>query len=34
VHISAQNVYLLAVYDKSEMENISDKEIQERVKNI
>lgn len=34
VHISAQNVYLLAIYDKSEMENISDAEIQERMKNI
>jgi hypothetical protein len=34
VHISAQNVYLLAVYDKSEMENITDKEILERVKKI
>jgi hypothetical protein len=34
VHISAQNVYLLAVYDKSEMENISDIEIQQRVKTI
>jgi hypothetical protein len=34
VHVSAQNVYLLAIYDKSEMENITDKEIIERVKNI
>jgi transcriptional regulator with XRE-family HTH domain len=32
VHISAQNVYLLAIYDKSEMENITDKEIAERVR--
>lgn len=32
VHISAQNVYLLAIYDKSEMENITDKEIVERMK--
>jgi mRNA-degrading endonuclease RelE of RelBE toxin-antitoxin system len=34
VHISAQNVYLLAIYDKSEIENISDKEIINRVKHI
>jgi hypothetical protein len=34
VHISAQNVYLLAVYDKSEMENISDGEIANRLKDV
>jgi len=34
VHISAQNVYLLAIYDKSEIENITDKEIAERVPKI
>lgn len=32
VHVSAQNVYLIAIYDKSEMDNIDDKEIIERVK--
>jgi hypothetical protein len=34
VHISAQNVYLLAIYDKSEMENISDGEIANRLKDV
>lgn len=34
VHVSAKNVYLLAIYDKSQMENILDKEIQERLKEL
>lgn len=34
VHVTAQNVYLLAIYDKSEIESISDKEIQERMNKI
>jgi hypothetical protein len=34
VHVSAQNVYLIAIYDKSEMDNIDDKEIIERVKKV
>lgn len=34
VHVSEQTVYLLAIYDKSEMENITDNEILERVKVI
>jgi hypothetical protein len=34
VQVISTTVYLLSIYDKSEMKNITDKEIQERVKNI
>jgi hypothetical protein len=34
VQVISTTVYLLSIYDKSEMENISDKEIQQRVKNL
>lgn len=34
VHISAQNVYLLAIYDKSAMENISDHLLKARIDSI
>ena len=32
--ISENNVYLLSIYDKSEKENLTDKELQELLKNI
>ena len=32
--ISENNVYLLSIYDKSEKENLTDKELQEVLKNI
>jgi mRNA-degrading endonuclease RelE of RelBE toxin-antitoxin system len=34
VHISAQNVSLLAIYDKSEMENITDHLLKARIDSI
>jgi len=34
VWISGSSVYLLSIYDKSEAENISDKDLLERLKNI
>ena len=34
VHISAQNVYLLAIYDKSEMENVTDHLLKARIDSI
>jgi hypothetical protein len=34
LQVISTTVYLLSIYDKSEMKNISDKESQERVKNI
>jgi mRNA-degrading endonuclease RelE of RelBE toxin-antitoxin system len=32
--ISENNVYLLSIYDKSERENLSDKELQELLSNL
>jgi hypothetical protein len=32
--VSKKNVYLLSIYDKSEKENLSDKELKELLKNI
>ena len=32
--ISEKNVYLLSIYDKSEKENLTDKELQDLLKNI
>lgn len=32
VHVTDQVVYLLSIYDKSEQENVSDKELQELLK--
>jgi hypothetical protein len=32
--ISEKNVYLLSIYDKSEKANLTDKELQELLKNI
>lgn len=32
--VSEKNVYLLSIYDKSEKENISDKELKELLKKI
>jgi hypothetical protein len=34
VKIVKEKIYLIAIYDKSEMENISDKELKERLKGI
>ena len=34
VYVSGKTVYLLAIYDKSEAENIRDKEIQDRLKKL
>ncbi len=34
VQIIKETVYLLSIYDKSEQENIADKEILERIKSI
>jgi len=34
VYVSGKIVYLLSIYDKSESENITDKELQERLKNL
>jgi mRNA-degrading endonuclease RelE of RelBE toxin-antitoxin system len=34
VWISGTTIYLLSIYDKSEAENISDKDLLERLKNI
>ena len=34
VHISNTTVYLLAIYDKSQMENISDTAIKERLNKL
>lgn len=32
--ISAETVYLLSIYDKSEKENLTDKELEELLKNV
>jgi len=32
--VSENNVYMLSIYDKSEKENLSDKELKELLKNI
>ncbi|MBX3165448.1 MAG: type II toxin-antitoxin system RelE/ParE family toxin [Bacteroidetes bacterium] len=34
IFVSGRKIYLLSIYDKSERENISDKELNERLKNI
>ena len=34
VHFSNEQVYMLSIYDKSEQDNISDKELNELLKNI
>ena len=34
VKIVKEKIYLIAIYDKSDMENISDKELKERLKGI
>ena len=34
VHIECETIYLLSIYDKSERENISDKEIRLIVKDL
>ncbi|MDZ7934494.1 MAG: type II toxin-antitoxin system RelE/ParE family toxin [Emticicia sp.] len=34
VKIIKEKIYLIAIYDKSDMENISDKELKERLKGI
>lgn len=34
VKITSDNIYLLSIYDKSEKEDISDKELNELLKNI
>lgn len=34
VKVTKQNIYLLSIYDKSEAENITDKEILNRLKTI
>ena len=34
VQIIDKNIFLIAIYDKSSFENISDKELQSRLKNL
>lgn len=34
VKVVKEKIYLIAIYDKSDMENISDKELKERLKGI
>ncbi len=34
VQILNENIFLIAIYDKSESENISEKELQRRLKNL
>ena len=34
IKIVKEKIYLIAIYDKSDMENISDKELKERLKGI
>ncbi len=34
VQVVNQDIFLIAIYDKSESENISDKELQSRLKNL
>jgi mRNA-degrading endonuclease RelE of RelBE toxin-antitoxin system len=34
VQIINQNIYMIAIYDKAEAGNISDKELQNRLKNL
>ncbi len=34
VQVINQNIYMIAIYDKSESENISDKELGSRLKNL
>jgi len=34
VYVSEETVYLLSIFDKSEKENISDKELSERLKEV
>jgi hypothetical protein len=34
VKIVSETIYLMSIYDKSEMENISDREIKERLKGL
>jgi hypothetical protein len=34
VQVISTSVYLLSIYDKSEMENIDDKTIEERLKKL
>ncbi len=34
LHVTKENLYLLSIFDKSETENISDQELQKRLKNL
>lgn len=34
VQVINENIFMIAIYDKSEYENISDKELQERLKKL
>ncbi len=34
VQVINENIFMIAIYDKSESENISDKELQERLKKL
>ena len=34
LHVTKEYLYLLSIYDKSETENISDQELQKRLKNL
>jgi hypothetical protein len=34
VQVVNENIFMIAIYDKSDFENISDKELQSRLKNL
>ena len=34
VHVDGEKVYLLSIYDKSEKENISERDLEDRLKDI
>jgi len=34
LHINAQNIYLLSIYDKADKDSISDKELENLIKSI
>jgi len=34
LRVTKENLYLLSIFDKSETENISDQELQKRLKNL
>lgn len=34
VQVIDKNIFMIAIYDKSSLENISDKELQSRLKNL